>query len=431
MTGRRGPNSPDNLEEYIRRTLKSHFLLMGLVQNEDGSLGPTTQTKDNLRYLHSEQRKDRLIQNRRFIEQNGKDLLNHLASGFEVNPRAIEPIVQPIKGDTLEADLFRFASLTWSVPVSNGYGRRMRFLVWDKTNNKLIGIIGLGDPVFNLKVRDLTIGWDGKRRREALVNVMDAYVLGALPPYNKLLGGKLIACLTRTKEIKNAFYKRYHSKEGIISHQKKSASLVAITTSSALGRSTVYDRLKLEGRYYFESIGYTSGWGHFHIPSDLFELMRQFLKIHDHPYSANNRFGQGPNWRLRTVRAVLSLLSMDPNMLHHGILREVFISRLAMNADRVLRGESTRPIFSGLRSVEEVSELAKDRWLIPRSQRRPDYLDWKREQILELIDPSKVGSVILDNHPSTIQPFVTQSSSKVITNDIVRSGKRKMKELER
>jgi hypothetical protein len=25
----------------------------------------------------------------------------------------------------------RKASLTWSVPVSNGYGRRIRYLVWD------------------------------------------------------------------------------------------------------------------------------------------------------------------------------------------------------------------------------------------------------------------------------------------------------------
>jgi Druantia protein DruA len=38
--------------------------------------------------------------------------------------------------------------------VSRGYGRRMRFLIWDQSNEKLIGLIVLGDPVFNLRVRD-------------------------------------------------------------------------------------------------------------------------------------------------------------------------------------------------------------------------------------------------------------------------------------
>ena len=93
-------------------------------------------------------------------------------------------MLQPISSDTWEGDLFRLASLTWSVPVSNGFGRRLRFLVWDNHNGKLIGIIAIGDPVFNLSVRDNLIEWDVKARGERLVNIMDAYVLGALPPYS-------------------------------------------------------------------------------------------------------------------------------------------------------------------------------------------------------------------------------------------------------
>src|SRR5262249_41111946 len=69
-------------------------------------------------------------------------------------------------------------------------GRRLRYLVWDANNDKLIGIMALGDPVFNLKVRDELIGWDIKDRGKRLVNVLDAYVLGAVPPYNMLLGGQ-------------------------------------------------------------------------------------------------------------------------------------------------------------------------------------------------------------------------------------------------
>jgi hypothetical protein len=106
--------------------------------------------------------------------------------------------------------LFRLATLTWSVPVSEGYGRRMRFLVWDDSIGRLMGVIALCDPVFNRNVRDSAIGWGVEDRKDRLVNVMDAYVLGALPPYNSLLCGKLVACLVRTEEVRDCFA-RYRS----------------------------------------------------------------------------------------------------------------------------------------------------------------------------------------------------------------------------
>ncbi len=71
----------------------------------------------------------------------------------------------------------RYASLTWSVPVSNGYGRRMRFLVFDASNDKLMGLLALGDPVYNLRVRDQWIGWSVEQKNARLWHVMDAYVL--------------------------------------------------------------------------------------------------------------------------------------------------------------------------------------------------------------------------------------------------------------
>jgi hypothetical protein len=133
--------------------------------------------------------------------------------------------------------------------------------VWDNHNGKLIGIIAIGDPVFNLSVRDNLIDWDAQARGKRLVNIMDAYVLGALPPYNALLGGKMVACLLRSRDIYDEFTKTYGKTTGIISKQEKKARLLAITTSSSMGRSSVYNRLKLGGIEYFRSIGYTGGWG--------------------------------------------------------------------------------------------------------------------------------------------------------------------------
>ena len=67
-------------------------------------------------------------------------------------------------------------------------------------------------------------------------------MLGALPPYSQLLGGKLVASLIKTREVVDAFTKRYNDSTGLISGQKKKARLVAVTTTSALGRSSVYNR---------------------------------------------------------------------------------------------------------------------------------------------------------------------------------------------
>ena len=269
--------------------------------------------------------------------------------------------------------------------MSNGFGRRLRYVVWDAHNDKILGLVAIGDPVFNLSVRDMLIGWNANDRRERLVNVMDAYVLGALPPYNTLLGGKLVACLIRSREIHNEFTRAYCNTSGIISGKAKKARLLAVTTSSSMGRSSVYNRLKLGGVRYFEPIGYTRGWGHFHISDDLFLELRDYLRSIGHRYADQHRFGQGPNWRLRTTRAALKALGLGEELLRHGIQRQVFMCSFASNAVTILRTGKGRPDLSTLLTVQQIADLALDRWILPRARRRPEYRLWSRSKVLELL----------------------------------------------
>jgi hypothetical protein len=258
-------------------------------------------------------------------------------------------------------------------------------LVWDKHNGKLMGIIAIGDPVFNLSVRDNLIDWDAKARGERLVNVMDAYVLGALPPYNALLAGKMVACLIRSRDVYDDFAKAYGKTTGIISQQEKKARLLAVTTSSSMGRSSVYNRLKLGNIEYFTPIGYTGGWGHFHIPDSLFAELRDYLRVIGHSYADHHSFGEGPNWRLRTIRAALTALGFNDGMLRHGIQREVFLCQLAGNSLKMLHSGRGKPDLSSLLSADEVAHLAVERWMLPRSQRRPEFRTWNRENIAALL----------------------------------------------
>ncbi len=372
-------------EAKLKRKLRAHLKQIGFHKASDGTLLPPALDKSTYRSIHAHQRAEKITAQRDWITAKSNSLIRYFASGTEVDVRGIRPRIEQAPGDTWQADLFRFASFYWRIPISVGYGRRIRFLVWDDNNGKLIGLLALGDAVFNLRVRDELIGWDHKRRAEALVNLMDAYVVGAVPPYNTLLGGKLIASLARTSDVVQAFDAKYHDTVGIISNRQKNARLVAITTSSALGRSSIYNRLKVGGRLLFEPIGYTSGWGHFHISDALFEELRDYLTHVGDRYADACKFGQGPNWRIRVIRRALDLIGMNSDLMRHGFAREVFFCPVASNAIAFLRGDHKRVLYKDLPNVKSASKLALERWVIPRAERMPEYVAWRSEQFFQEI----------------------------------------------
>lgn len=376
-------------EASLKRRLRAHLKQLGFQKAADGTLLPPALDKPTYRSIHAHQRLAKLASHRDWIQAKIPTLKRFFASGRDVDVHAIKPRLELAPGDTWRADLFRLAGLSWQIPISEGYGRRLRFLVWDDNNEKLIGLLALGDAVFNLRARDEFIGWDHKRREQALVHLMDAYVLGAVPPYNAVLGGKLVASLIRTQEVVSAFNKRYRNAIGVISKVRKNPRLAAVTTTSALGRSSVYNRLKLNGRLLLEPIGFTSGWGHFHISDALFEDLRDYLERADDPYASAFRYGNGPNWRIRMIRRALQRLGLDPDLIRHGFAREVFFCPIASNAIPFLRGGHKRARFVDLPSVEAVSKAALERWSIPRSQRYPEYQAWSADTLISSLTLSK------------------------------------------
>ena len=274
----------------LRNEILAHLQTIGL----NGNRPDMPFTKDQVRHIHRLHRRaarDRIL---KALGSRLDALKSQIADGDEVDPAAIKPHLVQVKSGTPESDLFRFATLQWSIPVSQGYGRRLRFLVKDRANDKLIGLFALGDPVFNLRARDAWIGWDQGGRRERLVNVMDAYVVGAVPPYSMLLGGKLVTSLIASEEVGEIFEERYGDRKGTISGTQKNARLALVTVTSALGRSSMYNRLKLfanEGNHAgnhplveLRKIGATTGYGHFQISDELFSKLRELLREVGHPY---------------------------------------------------------------------------------------------------------------------------------------------------
>ena len=373
-------------EAKLKRSIRYHFTKLGFSKANDGTLVLPGSSKEIVRQLHSHQRSSKLRTNEGFLAGALPHTLMHFASGSEIDPTKIRLSLIRVQGSTAESELFRVATMTWSVPVSAGFGRRMRYLVWDDHHEKLAGIIALGDPVYNLSVRDNLVGWTVEDRSKRLVNLLDAYVLGAVPPYNMLLGGKAVACLVRSREVMDDFKSSYGETVGIISKKAKHASLLAVTTTSSMGRSSMYNRLRLHGTSYFSPIGYTVGWGHFHITDEIFAKMRDYLRLAKHPYADKHKYGQGPNWRLRTIRAALGALGINESVLRHGIQREVFLCEFAENTRKILKTGKGKPIFSDLKTTAEISELVKERWILPRANTRPEYRSWSSDRIPFLID---------------------------------------------
>lgn len=375
-----------------RRALKvkieSHLVSLEL-PDETG----TIKDKDTIRRIHSTHREH--VRERTIAaigRGRARDLIEgHLADGDEIVPSLVNPeLVQVIAG-TQDAYLFRLATMLWSVPVSQGYGRRLRFLVRDRQNGKLIGLFALGDPVFNQRARDSWIGWNHWQRQRRLAFVMDAYVVGAVPPYNQLLGGKLVASLIASSEIVRTFRDRYGDSRGIISGEKKKARLCLVTVTSALGRSSIYNRLSLYRSISRNGtapvvrlirVGTTEGYGHFQFPPAVFSDLRQILAEDAHPYANGHQYGNGPNWRIRVVREGLKKIGLKQSMLRHGIEREVYAMPIASNWREVLTEVEDQPHIRSL-SATEIGSLARRRWVEPRAERVPAYRNWRKELLVD------------------------------------------------
>lgn len=279
--------------------------------------------------------------------------------------------------DSEEELLFRYASLHWSIPVSSGYGRRLRFLVVDGHNEKLIGLIGLGDPVYSLGPRDEWVGWTLSDRKQRIGNMMDAFVLGAVPPYSFLLCGKLVAMLAASDTIRHACKRKYEGVRSVIRRKVHDGRLALVTTTSALGRSSVYNRLRLGDRLLYQSVGFTRGSGEFHFSNGLYEAITEFTEEHCEPTAKQESWGTGFRNRREVIKKCLPALGLSSDWIYHGIRREVFVIPLAHNSREFLRAEHTCLRWYQ-QSEAQIFEYFRDRWMLPRASWDKRFESWSR-----------------------------------------------------
>jgi len=380
--------------EELRDRVLIHLRSLGFkVDTEDGGelLFEGYDGKDRLRLLHDPARRWILSQHQAWVRSRWPRLRGYFADGRDVNPEAIRPVLVEVSA-AWQQDLFRLARLTWSLPYSKGYGRRLNFLILDDGNRSpeglpfLMGLLALQSPPLSFPPRDRLFRYPEGRKTELVNQTMDIYTLGAIPPYSALLGGKLVALAAASNEVREAYHRKYAGRNTEIEKRALPAHLVALTTTSAFGRSSLYRRLKYNGEPIAISIGYTEGYGAFHL-EPLYPLFREYLESQG--IRTRGGYGVGPRIKWQTCVRALERLGLSRALLRHTVKREAFLFPLIHNLQDYMEGRTDEPEYKDLPFADLVAYW-RSRWLLPRIARVDGWREWRAERLLEslIVEPS-------------------------------------------
>jgi hypothetical protein len=235
----------------------------------------------------------------------------------------------------------------------------------------------------------------GEIRKVGLASqVVDVSVCGAVHPYTELIGGKLVALLLHSEEVRRLYEAQYGDRISLIASQMagrpicRSACLKVLTTTSLYGvGSSQYNRLRLRAAQHpglphdiswrlfdGDERDLTSGYGTAHLGTATVEALRELSAFTHGARRVNNRFGEGSSPRLRQIREGLEALGVESShILHHATPRLFCATELEPHAREQLLGfcggEETSPV-----SLKAITAAWRRRWLVNRIQ-NDDVLD--------------------------------------------------------
>ena len=223
------------------------------------------------------------------------------------------------------------------------------------------------------------------------ISIADLTVCGAIPPYNEILGGKLIAMLAVSPEVIKLYRKKYADSQSIIASSvagkpiTRKSELAFIGTTSLYGeRPSQYDRVsipcsilggKSEESIRYKFLEHTVGYGTFQFSNETSRLIDSFMKMHEKGKKVNYVFGEGANPRLRYMRDGLDYLGFYGEvLLQHGMPKCIYGVNLLDNLYEYLLGFEKRPTFlfdkkylDGSASI--ITNYWFERWVLKRIER--------------------------------------------------------------
>jgi hypothetical protein len=217
--------------------------------------------------------------------------------------------------------------------------------------------------------------------------MMDIIVCGSIPPYNELLGGKLISILACSPTVIRDYTNRYAGQISEIASRMKGkrvirdSHLVYLGTTSlyAVG-SSQYNRIKVplnNGVLEYRKMGITEGFGTVYFSKDTTSTFSKILEIQDGGKKISHVFGEGTSPRFRMISKGLSAIGIRAEaFLKHYSPRIVYSINLASNTNEFLLGLTDSPEYGfDLENEQEVAQRTQElidywynRWAIKRVQ---------------------------------------------------------------
>lgn len=219
-------------------------------------------------------------------------------------------------------------------------------------------------------------------------SILEITTCGAIAPYSRLLGGKLVALLLLSPEVADDYRNRYGDRASIISSQlkneerKKDCTLALLNTTSLYSMgSSQYERLRLPAGTIsdqqpvisFAHIGDTVGYGTVQFSDATAKAVQAALEERHQFRAINSIFGEGFSPKFRKFRDGMAMLGFNPEILmRHDQQRRVYAAPIWQSADSFLRGEeASLPDYvrqpSKFRdATARIAEYWRRRWLASR-----------------------------------------------------------------
>ncbi len=227
------------------------------------------------------------------------------------------------------------------------------------------------------------------KKRRAGAGMMNIMVCGAIPPYNHLLGGKLVGMALTGPEVIDVYRNKYDDTVSKIASSMKGEPVVKSedvvfydTTGLFEVGSAQYDRIRVpadNGKIEYEELGYTQGYGSIQFGPKTRKRLSQITEFHEGRQVVRGRFGEGVAPRMRKIRRGLENCGLDGDLLKHDSRRIVYGVDLAENAKAYLRGETDDPSYywkfdNTEAEQQSIYDYWKERWASKRIQ-NPKILD--------------------------------------------------------
>jgi len=222
----------------------------------------------------------------------------------------------------------------------------------------------LQSPPLRSAVRDKFLGLNKENIDYWINQSLYGQRIGALPPYNELLGGKMVALSLTSNEVRDLYAKKYENRNTILRNRELPNRLLFITTTSAYGKSSVYERINYKGETVSQFLGFTSGAGTFQLPDELYRECLQYLE--QKKVNTKRGYGTGPSRKMRLISMAFNHLKI-PTFLYHNIKRGYYLFSNVRNLHEVIHNNAEPSWYE--RPFIELFDFWKERWGIPRSNR--------------------------------------------------------------